>query len=228
MLLAASAEVVERFKILPEERALAVIDAALPVVVPDAVNKKPLADAPEAVNDKTGLVASFEDIEATSLAVAGERVVTVLVQKPEVPEDEPVILPEQVRFPLVPSSVQPVSADPPDITIDPDAPVGPRLKVVAAPAIFKVVVVLLKRARVVWSETIVAAEPIVSELEPNIKLGSVAPASNVQVMPEPEPKLVVPISVVSRLRVIISVFVPIVSMPFVPPDTSRVLLSDIV
>lgn len=65
---------------------------------------------------------------------------------------------------------------------------------------------------------------------PDVKaiVGSVAPASKVQVMPEPEPKVVVPISVVSRLRVTVSVAVPTVSIPFVPPATSRVFASDMV
>ena len=50
-----------------------------------------------------------------------------------VPVAAPVILPEQVRLPLVPSNVQPVSAEPPERTIDPLAPVGPILREVVAP-----------------------------------------------------------------------------------------------
>lgn len=61
--------------------------------------------------------------------------------------------------------------------------------------------------------------------EPLLKsiVGSVAPALKVHTMFEPEPNVVVPISVVSRLMVIVSVAPPVVSMPLVPPATVKVL-----
>ena len=65
-------------------------------------------------------------------------------------------------------------------------------------------------------------------LELKATVGSVAPASNVQVNPEPEPKVVVPISVVSRLIVKVSVAVTTVSMPFVPPTMLAVSLEEMV
>lgn len=48
-----------------------------------------------------------------------------------------------------------------------------------------------------------------------------APASNVQVMPEPDPKVLVPISVVSKLRVYVSPE-SAVSIPLVPPLITKV------
>lgn len=68
----------------------------------------------------------------------------------------------------------------------------------------------------------VAAEPIVNASLPNVNVGSVAPASNVQTMPLPEPKVVVPISVVSKFKVSVSVAEPTVSIPFVPPAIVKV------
>lgn len=68
---------------------------------------------------------------------------------------------------------------------------------------------------------VVVAAVTVNALLANAMLGSVAPASNVQVKPDPAPKVVVPISVVSRLSVNVS---PdrAVSIPLVPPWTLTV------
>ena len=54
--------------------------------------------------------------------------------------------PLQVRFPVVPSNVQPVSAEPPEKAIVPLAPVGPTLIVVVAPPpkLMVVAVVLIR------------------------------------------------------------------------------------
>ena len=51
---------------------------------------------------------------------------------------------------------------------------------------------------------------------------SVAPASNVQVIPLPEPKVVDPTSVVSRLITRVPAPLSEVSTPLVPPDSVRV------
>ena len=60
-------------------------------------------------------------------------------------------------------------------------------------------------------------------LLPKAMVVSVPPeASKVQVMPDPAPKVVVPISVVSKFKVTVSVAVPTVSIPFVPPAISTV------
>ena len=50
-------------------------------------------------------------------------------------------------------------------------------------------------------ESVVVAAVMVTKSEAKAMVGSVAPASNVQVIPEPDPNVVVPISVVSRLMV---------------------------
>jgi hypothetical protein len=55
------------------------------------------------------------------------------------------MFPLQLKFPLVPSSVHPVSADPPERTICPLAPVGPTLSVVVAPPAKLIVVATLLR-----------------------------------------------------------------------------------
>jgi hypothetical protein len=62
---------------------------------------------------------------------------------------------------------------------------------------------------------------IATELLPKAIVGSVAPASYVQVNPDPDPNVVLPISVVSRVRVTV---VPdsVVSIPLVPPATVTV------
>src|SRR3989344_5248546 len=52
-------------------------------------------------------------IETMSFAVAGLSVVEVLVQKPTVPELDPVIFPVQVKLPVELATVQPVAPDPP-------------------------------------------------------------------------------------------------------------------
>jgi hypothetical protein len=56
-------------------------------------------------------------------------------------------------------------------------------------------------------------------------VGSVVPASNVHVNPEPDPNVVPAISVVSRLSVKVSVALPTVSIPLVPPKIERVFPS---
>lgn len=54
---------------------------------------------------------------------AGDKVVSVLLQRPLCPLDEPIpILPEQVKLPVVSSRVQPVEDDPPAKLIDPPDP----------------------------------------------------------------------------------------------------------
>jgi len=75
---------------------------------------------------------------------------------------------------------------------------------------------------------IVAAFAIVKALLANVSVGSVAPASKVQVIPDPDPKVVLPISVVSRLRVMVSVAEVTVSIPLVPPTILAVLPEDMV
>lgn len=61
-------------------------------------------------------------------------------------------------------------------------------------------------------------------LLPKVNVGSVPPeASNVQTIADPEPQVVVPTSVESKFKVMVSVSVPTVSIPFVPPATSTVL-----
>ena len=79
-------------------------------------------------------------------------------------------------------------------------------------------------ASVVKSErVIVAAEAIVRAFDENVNAGSVAPESKTQLIAEPDPQVVVPISVESKFKVTVEV-VPesetTVSMPFVPPTMS--------
>src|SRR5258708_6581362 len=76
-----------------------------------------------------------------SPAVAVDKVVPERCQKPLVPDDPPVILPVQVKLPVVPSMVQPVEEDPPAI-----------FTVLALSARFRVVTVLDSRLKVAWLE----------------------------------------------------------------------------
>ena len=83
-------------------------------------------------------------------------------------------------------------------------------------------------ASVVKSErVIVAAEAIVRAFDENVNAGSVAPESKTQLIAEPDPQVVVPISVESKATVKVSVAEPVVSIP-VPPAMVRVLPSVIV
>ena len=76
--------------------------------------------------------------------------------------EAPEIVPEQVRFPLLPSKVQPVSAEPPDKRIEEaPLPVGPIFMVVTAPPKFKVVTVALSRLNVVAEE--VRSPPLIAK-----------------------------------------------------------------
>src|SRR5512135_928107 len=89
------------------------------------------------------------------------------------------MVPEQAKLPLVPSRVQPVSDEPPDITIFPFVPVGPTLIVVVAPpAKLMVVAVVLTRSNDVL--------PVVMEVA---TLGEVilGVLLNTATPPEPEP-----------------------------------------
>lgn len=130
-------------EILASDPPLAITDVVwgilspIPVVKEFAVNVKAFGVAAVEVKARTAFDASLLLILTTSFAVAGERVVLVLVQKPAVPELEPVTLPLQVRFPVVPSRVQPVSAEPPDKTILPTLEAGPILTVVFAAPVNK-------------------------------------------------------------------------------------------
>ena len=66
--------------------------------------------------------------------------------------------------------------------------------------------------------------------EPSLKsiVGSTVPVLYVQTIAEPDPHVVVPTSVASRFKVIVSVAVPTVSIPFVPPAMVNVSPEDIV
>lgn len=72
------------------------------------------------------------------------------------------------------------------------------------------------------------AEPREIWPEVKAKIGSTDPASKVQVMADPDPKVVVPISVVSKFRVSVSVAEATVSMPLVPPAMVKVSPPEIV
>ncbi|EKD91108.1 MAG: hypothetical protein ACD_30C00044G0004 [uncultured bacterium] len=100
-------EVEERLSILPEVKPLAVIEAKIPLVAELAVklNIPVPVYIPVFVIAKSAPEVLVVAIETMSLAVAGERVVPDLDQKPEVPEDPPVIFPVQVKSPVVPESV---------------------------------------------------------------------------------------------------------------------------
>jgi len=81
-----------------------------------------------------------------SLAVLKVCVPASLDQYPTVPVVAPVISPEHVRFPVAPSTVQPVAADPPARLIDVALhPPGPRLIVVPAPNALTVVALVFIR-----------------------------------------------------------------------------------
>ncbi len=139
-------------KAVPVVKPLVAKAAKVPVVNELAVKLKIPVPVyiPVLVMAKSAPVVVVLAIETMSLAVAGDRVVEVLVQKPAVPEEEPTMLPEQVKLPLLPFIVHPVSAEPPDKRIDEaPLPVGPILRVVAAPPKDRVVVVALKRLAVV-------------------------------------------------------------------------------
>ncbi len=84
-----------------------------------------------------------------SVAVVNVADDAFLLQNPTVPSDEPVMSPLQVRFPVAPSTVQPVSVDPParltDVAVlDP----GPMLIVPAVENSLTVVTLVLKRFNV--------------------------------------------------------------------------------
>src|SRR3989344_4904857 len=83
------------------------------------------------------------------------------------------------------------------------------------PSDVKLGIAILVAPRDIWSEEKEIVE-------------SVAPALNVQVKPDPEPKVASVISVVSRFRVIVSVAPATVSIPLVPPATVTVSESLIV
>ncbi len=70
-------------------------------------------------------------MEIISFAVAGLKVVEDRLQKPTVPEEEPVILPEQVKLPVELATVQPVAPDPPAIVTSTE-PSDCKAKAVAA------------------------------------------------------------------------------------------------
>ena len=56
------------------------------------------------------------------------------------------ISPEQIKFPVAPSTVQPVAVDPPAMLTEVALlPPGPRFMVVAVPSALTVVALLLKR-----------------------------------------------------------------------------------
>src|SRR5512137_1096159 len=75
------------------------------------------------------------------------------LQYPTVPVVAPVIFPLQVRFPVAPSTVQPVCEDPPArlMLVGLLLP-GPRFIVVAVPKALTVVTLLLKRFKVPVAE----------------------------------------------------------------------------
>ena len=106
-----------------------------------------------------------------------------------------------------------------------DAPLISAVTVNASVAALPIVVSPFRFAapdNVVVPET-VAVERVILPL-PKAIVGSVPPdASKVQVIGVPAPKVVVDISVVSRSIVTVSVAVTSVSIPVVPPATSRVL-----
>ncbi len=88
------------------------------------------------------VVASPPISKVVALVLNTDAVPTeVVVKFPAVETKSPVavMLPEQVRSPVVPSKVQPVSAEPPENAIEPEAPAGPTINVVAAPPILSVV-----------------------------------------------------------------------------------------
>lgn len=72
------------------------------------------------------------------------------------------------------------------------------------------------------AKLIVAAVTVTVLLPKAIVVSTPAEASKVQVTPEPEPNVVVPISVVSRFSVTVSVAPATVSIPLVPPAISIV------
>ena len=96
--------------------------------------------------------------------------------------------------------------------------------------IFKVPVVPLSaKLNKVFTPSVMLNDPaaIANESDQKVKDGSVAPASNVQVTAEPDPNVVVPISVVSKFSVNVSTALVIVSIPFAPPTILAVLPLDI-
>ena len=88
-----------------------------------------------------------------SVPVVRVEVAALRLQYPTVPEVEPVISPLQVRFPVAPSTVQPVAVDPPAIFTDVALLLpGPKLIVVAAPSALTVVALVLNRLSVPVAE----------------------------------------------------------------------------
>jgi hypothetical protein len=88
-----------------------------------------------------------------SVAVVKVCVASFLFQKPTVPLVLPMILPEQVRVPVAPSTVQPVAALPParftEVAV---APPGPMLIADPAPKALTVVALVLKTFKVPVAE----------------------------------------------------------------------------
>ena len=103
-----SAVVVSRFNKFPVVREVDEIS-----IMPAVFTPAPRVVAVLFVMARVELVLSFELMETTSLAVAGERVVDVLVQRLVIAPADPVIDPVHVKLPVVLATVQPVAVDPP-------------------------------------------------------------------------------------------------------------------
>ena len=112
---------------------------------------------------KSAPVVFVVGIDTLSLAVAGERVVPVLDQKPTAPEPE--IVPLQVKSPVVLLTVQPVAAEPPAmltfiapsawrlraVEVAPNVPAPAKVMAVAEVAIVSIEVTPVKAPPVVTS-----------------------------------------------------------------------------
>src|SRR5512143_2221611 len=131
----------------PSVNAPAVI-ATLPVV---AVNPLLSVNNPADVMVPVPDVDMFPLVVMSSPAVRGETVVPTLCQYWVNNVPFAVTLPEQVKLPLAPSTVQPVADEPPAMfTLVAVAPVGPMFNaVVAPPPKLMVVAVVLSRSKLV-------------------------------------------------------------------------------
>jgi hypothetical protein len=128
----------------------------VPTVLPMEVLAVPVVFkliAPVAVNPCVAV--NSPSIVTLSLAVAVVKVEVVLflLQKPTVPSTLPVISPVQIKLPVAPSTVQPVSSCPPAklMVVAVSSP-GPMFKAEAEPAKFRVEALVLKRLTVPVTE----------------------------------------------------------------------------
>jgi len=115
--------------VAPDPLIAPILMPVLAVVPLKALTASPVPVAPVGATVSMA-VALLLVMETRSFDVAGDNVVPDLDQKPDVPEELPVILPLQVKLPVALATVQPVAPDPPAILTS-TAPSACKFKAVA-------------------------------------------------------------------------------------------------